>query len=101
MTQGQGSKLKDVDGNEYIDYLLNYGPNILGHAPAVLNNALAEQLAKGTGFGEPHPLQLEASQLLIDAVPSFEVVNFTNSGSEAVQELEEAGEAGREADGGG
>ena len=85
MTRGKGSKLYDVDGNEFIDYLLNYGPNILGHAPAVLNAAIREQMAKGTGFGEPHPLQLEVSRLLIEAIPSFEVVNFNNTGSEAVQ----------------
>jgi len=85
MTHGRGSRLYDVDGNEYIDYLLNYGPNILGHAPAVLHEAVKGQLDRGTGFGEPHPLQLEVSKLLIDAVPSFEVVNFNNTGSEAVQ----------------
>jgi len=85
MTHGSGSRLYDVDGNEYIDYLLNYGPNILGHAPAMLNEAVKTQLDKGTGFGEPHPLQLEVSKLLIEAVPSFEVVNFNNTGSEAVQ----------------
>jgi len=85
MTHGEGSRLYDVDGNEYIDYLLNYGPNILGHAPEVLNSAIAAQLDKGTGFGEPHPLQLELSQLLIDKIPCFEVVNFNNTGTEAVQ----------------
>ncbi len=85
ITHGRGSKIYDVDGNEYIDYLLNYGPNILGHAPEVLSRALAEQLAKGTGYGEPHPLQVEVAQMLVDVIPSFETVNFNNSGSEAVQ----------------
>ena len=84
MTHGQGSKLYDVDGNEFIDYLLNYGPLILGHSPKVLNDAIKSQLDKGTAFGEPHPLQVEVSKLLIEAVPSFEVVNFSNTGSEAV-----------------
>jgi len=85
MTHGSGSKLYDIDGNEYIDYLLNYGPLILGHSPKVLHDAIKLQLDKGTAFGEPHPLQVEVSKLLVDAVPSFEVVNFNNTGSEAVQ----------------
>jgi glutamate-1-semialdehyde 2,1-aminomutase len=85
MTHGKGSRLYDVDGNEFIDYLLNYGPNILGHAPKLLTDALKDQLEKGSGFGEPHPLQVEVAQLLVDMVPSFKVVNFNNTGSEAVQ----------------
>jgi glutamate-1-semialdehyde 2,1-aminomutase len=85
MARGQGSRLYDVDGNEFIDYLLNYGPNILGHSPKLLNAALKQQLARGYGFGEPHSLQVEVSRLLIETVPSFKVVNFNNTGSEAVQ----------------
>lgn len=85
MTHGKGSKLYDVDGNEFIDYLLNYGPNILGHSPKVLNDAIKDQIDRGTAYGEPHPLQLEVSKLLIDYIPSFDVVNFSNTGSEAVQ----------------
>lgn len=85
MTHGKGSRLYDVDGNEFIDYLLNYGPNILGHSPKVLTDALSDQLQKGTGFGEPHPLQVEVAEMLTQMVPSFKVVNFNNTGSEAVQ----------------
>lgn len=85
MTHGCGSKLYDVDGNEFIDYLLNYGPLILGHCPKALNDAIKAQLEKGTAFGEPHSLQVEVSKLLIEAIPSFEMVNFNNTGSEAVQ----------------
>ncbi len=85
ITHGEGSRLYDVDGNEYIDYLLNYGPLILGHCPELLNKAIRSQLEKGTAFGEPHPLQVELSRMLIDAIPSFEMVNFNNTGSEAVQ----------------
>jgi glutamate-1-semialdehyde 2,1-aminomutase len=75
MTHGRGSKLYDVDGNEFIDYLLNYGLLILGHSPEILNDAVKSQLVKGTAFGEPHPLQVEVSKLLIEATPCFEVVN--------------------------
>lgn len=85
MSHGVGSKVYDVDGNEFTDYLLNYGPLILGHAPASLNKAVNEQMSKGTAFGEPHELQLEVAQLLIDAIPCFEMVNFNNTGTEAVQ----------------
>jgi glutamate-1-semialdehyde 2,1-aminomutase len=85
MTCGEGSRLYDVDGNEFIDFLLNYGPLILGHCPKVLHEAVRSQLDKGTAFGEPHPLQVEVSKLLIEAVPCFEAVNFNNTGSEAVQ----------------
>ncbi|MFH1905485.1 MAG: aspartate aminotransferase family protein [bacterium] len=85
MRHGSGSKLYDVDDKEYIDYLLNYGPLILGHCPKVLNDAIKTQLDKGTAFGEPHPLQIEVSKLLIEIIPSFEMVNFNNTGSEAVQ----------------
>lgn len=85
MDHGKGSRLFDLDGNEYIDYLLNYGPNILGHSPSILNQAITEQLTKGIGFGEPHALQVEVSKLLVEVVPSFEMVNFNNTGSEAVQ----------------
>jgi glutamate-1-semialdehyde 2,1-aminomutase len=85
MTHGAGSRLYDLDGNEFIDYLLNYGPLILGHCPKVLHDSIRSQLDQGTAFGEPHPLQVEAARLLVEAVPSFEVVNFNNTGSEAVQ----------------
>src|SRR5437868_10145891 len=85
MTHGKGSKLYDVDGNEFIDFLLNYGPLILGHCPKGLHDAVRDQLDKGTAFGEPHPLQVETARLLVEAIPSFEVVNFNNTGSEAVQ----------------
>jgi glutamate-1-semialdehyde 2,1-aminomutase len=85
MTHGSGSKLYDLDGNEFIDYLLNYGPLILGHCPKVLHDCIRSQLDQGTAFGEPYPLQVEAARLLVEAVPSFEVVNFNNTGSEAVQ----------------
>ena len=85
ITHGYGSRIYDLDGNEFIDYLLNYGPLILGHCPKVLHDAVRQQLDKGTAFGEPHPLQIEVSKLLVDAIPSFEMVNFNNTGSEAVQ----------------
>ncbi len=85
ISHGKGSKIYDVDGNEFIDYLLNYGPNILGHSPKILSDAISDQLGKGTGFGEPHELQIELAKLLVDSIPCFETVNYNNTGSEAVQ----------------
>ncbi|MGC8977579.1 MAG: aspartate aminotransferase family protein [Candidatus Ratteibacteria bacterium] len=85
MVRGERSKIYDVDGNEYIDYLLNYGPLILGHSPEEVYKAVKEQLKKGMGFGEPHLLQIELSKLLVEIVPCFEMVNFNNTGTEAVQ----------------
>ncbi|MFH0964928.1 MAG: aspartate aminotransferase family protein [Planctomycetota bacterium] len=85
MAQGKGSRLYDEDGNEYIDYLLNYGPAILGHAPDAVNLALERQLRLGYAYGQPHRLQQELAKSLIDCVPAYEMVNFSNTGTEAVQ----------------
>ncbi len=85
MTRGEGCKLYDEDGNEFIDYLLNYGPNILGHTSEALQKAISEQMTLGVGFGEPHSLQIELAKILTEIVPSMEVVNYCNTGTEAVQ----------------
>ena len=85
MAQGSGARLRDVDGNEYLDYLLGLGPMILGHRHPVVTRAVADACADyGTCFGLPHELEVEAAGKVIDAVPSLEMVRFTNSGSEAV-----------------
>jgi len=82
---GLGSRITDVDGHEYIDYLLGLGPMILGHRNPVVTNAVVEAVQTyGTCFGLPYELEIEAAQKVIDAVPSIEMVRFTNSGSEAV-----------------
>ena len=85
MAQGTGSRLIDVDGNEYVDYLLGLGPMILGHRPPAVTRAVQEAVGEyGTCFGVPYELEVEAARKVIDAVPSLEMVRFTNSGSEAV-----------------
>jgi glutamate-1-semialdehyde 2,1-aminomutase len=85
MAQGSGARLRDVDGNEYLDYLLGLGPMILGHRHPVVTKAVADACAEyGTCFGLPYELEVEAARKVIDAVPSLEMVRFTNSGSEAV-----------------
>lgn len=85
MAQGSGARLRDVDGNEYLDYLLGLGPMILGHRHPVVTKAVADACAEyGTCFGLPYELEVEAARKVIDAVPSVEMLRFTNSGSEAV-----------------
>ncbi len=80
---GNGSKITDVDGNQYIDYVCSWGPLILGHShPEVVN---AAQVATGAGasFGAPSEYEVTAAQLVVDAVPSIDMVRFVNSGTEA------------------
>jgi glutamate-1-semialdehyde 2,1-aminomutase len=85
VARGTGSRLQDVDGHEYIDYLLGLGPMILGHRHPVVTRAVADAIAEyGTCFGLPYELEVEAARKVVEAVPSLEMVRFTNSGSEAV-----------------
>jgi len=85
IAQGTGSRMRDVDGHEYIDYLLGLGPDILGHRHPVVTQAVADAIAEyGTSFGLPYELEIEAARKVVDAVPSLDMVRFTNSGSEAV-----------------
>ncbi|MGB0561298.1 MAG: glutamate-1-semialdehyde 2,1-aminomutase [Spirulinaceae cyanobacterium] len=79
----QGSKVWDVDGNEYIDYVGTWGPAICGHAHPAVNAALREAIEKGTSFGAPCELENILAEMVIDAVPSIELVRFVNSGTEA------------------
>lgn len=78
-----GSKAIDVDGNEYIDYIGSWGPAIVGAAHPEVNAALSEAIKKGTSFGAPSLLENQLAQMVIDAVPSVEMVRFVNSGTEA------------------
>merc|ERR1719408_606793 len=79
----KGSKAYDVDGNEYVDYVGTWGPAIIGHADDRVLDALKKTLEKGTSFGAPCVLENELAKMVIDAVPSVEMVRFTNSGTEA------------------
>lgn len=79
----KGSKAWDVDGNEYIDYVGSWGPAIVGAANEEVNDALAEALKNGTSFGAPSTMENTLAKMVIDAVPSVEMVRFVNSGTEA------------------
>ncbi|MFC0297010.1 glutamate-1-semialdehyde 2,1-aminomutase [Geobacillus jurassicus] len=83
MARGQGSKIYDIDGNEYIDYVLSWGPLILGHANPQVVEALKRVAEQGTSFGAPTLLENELAKLVIERVPSVEIVRMVNSGTEA------------------
>ena len=79
----KGAYAWDVDENKYIDYVGTWGPAILGHADDDVLEAVRKTMEKGTSFGAPCPLENELAKMVIDAVPSVEMVRFTNSGTEA------------------
>lgn len=79
----KGAYIWDVDGNQYIDYVGTWGPAICGHAHPEVNQALAAALEKGTSFGAPCALENVLAEMVIQAVPSIEMVRFVNSGTEA------------------
>lgn len=79
----KGAYIWDVDGNQYIDYVGTWGPAICGHAHPEVLAALHEALEKGTSFGAPCALENVLAEMVIDAVPSIEMVRFVNSGTEA------------------
>jgi len=79
----KGSKIYDVSGNEYIDYVLSWGPMILGHAPADVIAAIRDTAKKGTSFGAPTEPETEMANLISTAIPSIELVRMTSSGTEA------------------
>ena len=84
IARGRGSKIYDVDGNQYIDYVCSWGPLILGHAHPRVVEALTAAVGRGTSYGAPTELEVELARLIGEAMPSIELVRFVNSGTEAV-----------------
>jgi glutamate-1-semialdehyde 2,1-aminomutase len=84
-SRGQGARLWDVDGNEYIDYLLGQGPNFLGHAPPSVMAAVADACRNGIVYGAQHPLEVEAAERLCEVLRWPDLVRFGLSGTEMVQ----------------
>ena len=78
-----GSRITDVDGRSYIDYVMSWGPLIHGHAPSGLTRTLASAARKGTSFGAPTELEVELGELVRRMMPSVEMVRFVSSGTEA------------------
>ncbi|MBZ0276482.1 MAG: glutamate-1-semialdehyde 2,1-aminomutase, partial [Anaerolineae bacterium] len=81
--RGQGAYIWDADDNRYIDYVLSWGPLIAGHAHAQVVQAITETAARGTSYGAPTRLENELAELVIQTVPSVEMIRFVNSGTEA------------------
>ncbi len=80
---GKGAYMTDVDGNRYVDYVMSFGPLVLGHAFPAIVEAIAAQAARGTSFGAPSPLEAELAQAVQERVPSMERLRFVSSGTEA------------------
>jgi glutamate-1-semialdehyde 2,1-aminomutase len=81
--KAKGSKIYDVDGNEYIDYVLSWGPMILGHAHPLVVKAIKTAIENGTSFGAPTPLEIDLARMVMATYPSIEKVRMVNSGTEA------------------
>jgi glutamate-1-semialdehyde 2,1-aminomutase len=83
IARGEGAHVYDVDGNRYVDYVLSWGPLILGHAHPDVVAAVSEQARRGTSFGAPTELESELAGLITGAMPTVEMVRFVSSGTEA------------------
>ncbi len=81
--KAKGARFWDLDGNVYIDYVLSWGPLILGHAHPAVRKAVRDAAARGTSFGACHPLEAELAERVRDAYPSCEKLRFVSSGTEA------------------
>ncbi len=78
-----GSRITDVDGNTYIDYIGSWGPMILGHSPELLNEGLMDVIRRGTSYGVPSAIEVEMAEEMIEAYPSVELLRMVSSGTEA------------------
>ena len=83
IARGQGSRIWDVDGREYVDFVASWGPLILGHAPPAVVEAVAVAAARGTSYGAPTPDEVELAAMITSAYPSMEMVRLVSSGTEA------------------
>jgi glutamate-1-semialdehyde 2,1-aminomutase len=83
IAEGKGAYLWDVDGNRYSDYVLSWGPLVLGHAHPAVVEALSVAIGRGTSYGAPTAVESQLAELVIATVPSIEMIRFVNSGTEA------------------
>ena len=81
--RAEGARLIDVDDNSYVDYVMSWGALMLGHAHPAIVGAVQEAAERGTSYGAPNPLEVELAELVIQMVPSMEMLRFVNSGTEA------------------
>jgi glutamate-1-semialdehyde 2,1-aminomutase len=98
IARGEGSKIYDVDGNGFIEYIGSWGPHLFGHNPSFIIEALESAIKNGTSFGAPTSLEVEMAKLITELVPSIEMVRMVNSGTEATMSAVRAarGFTGRE-----
>jgi glutamate-1-semialdehyde 2,1-aminomutase len=83
IARGEGARLYDLDGNDYLDYVGSWGPLILGHCHPRVVRAVEEALHRGASFGAPTEMETQLAELIVDAVPSIEMVRMVSSGTEA------------------
>src|SRR5436189_1752048 len=83
IAKGQGPFLYDLDGNEYLDYVGSWGPLILGHAHPRVVKAVNEAATRGASFGAPTELETQLAELIVELMPSIEMVRMVSSGTEA------------------
>ncbi len=83
ISKGSGSKMIDVDGNEYIDYIGSWGPHLFGHNPQFLKSVLVQTIENSTSFGAPTEIEVKLAKLITELVPSVEMIRMVNSGTEA------------------
>ena len=81
--RGEGARIWDVDGNEYLDYVLSWGPLVLGHAPPAVLDALRDTMERGTSFGIPTELEVQLGECITQRMPHIEMLRFVSSGTEA------------------
>src|SRR3954468_24742077 len=81
--RGEGARIWDADGNEYIDFVLSWGPLVLGHASPIVVRAVEDAMQKGTSFGMPTALEVELGELVRNRMPHIEMMRFVSSGTEA------------------
>jgi glutamate-1-semialdehyde 2,1-aminomutase len=85
--RAEGPYLYDADGNRYVDYVMSWGPLVLGHAHPAVVQAVAQQAARGTSYGAPTRLEIELATIVCEMVPSMEMLRFVNSGTEATMSV--------------
>jgi len=83
IARAEGSKLFDVDGREYVDYMLSWGPVMIGHAAPEIVEAVERAARDGLSFGAPSPYEIDLAELVVEAIPSVEMIRFVSSGTEA------------------
>lgn len=87
IAKGDGAYMTDVDGNRYVDYVMSWGPLILGHAHPQVVKALQEAVANGTSYGAPCPQEVELARLVTEMMPNIQMLRFVNSGTEATMSV--------------